>query len=89
MLTVGGLLADEGQHALVAGCAFQQLPFVRGGAAPFVIAPPNLTYREIRHLDAQLPHGGAPIGAPGVAAADVEAYALLYRHFPTFAESEM
>ena len=91
MLTTGGLLADEGQAAIVAQCAFEQLPFVRLAAEPFNIHAPNLTYREIRHLASQLPHGPVPhvLNAPGVPVADVNAYSQLYRHFPIFGESEV
>jgi hypothetical protein len=89
MLTLGGVLAEEGQVGVVGQCAFQQLPFVRVGVDPFLIAPPNLTFREIRHLDSQLPQDGEPVQAPGVPARDIEAYSLLYRHFPMFGESEV
>jgi hypothetical protein len=90
MLTVGGLFYDEGQAGIVASCSFDSLPFVRSNESPYLIDVPRLTYRELRHLDAQLPitdykqlkHACIPDD-------DLEKYSRLYRHFPTFAEAEM
>lgn len=91
MLTVGGLLYDEGQAHLLGACAFETLPFVRTGAEPYKIQIPLLTYREIRHLDQQLPFvvGGAPLNAPGVPADDLTNYGSVYRFFPNFTEAEI
>jgi hypothetical protein len=90
MLTVGGLLYDRGIAAHVQSCAFDQLTFIKRGEESFFIEPPNLTYREVRHLDTLLP---ADLNAlptlPGVPNADVRKYAEMYRYFPTFAETEL
>lgn len=90
MLTVGGLLYDQGQEPIVARCAFEALPFTRTDEDPYHIEVPNLTYRELRHLDAQLPCDPAePLDAQGVPNEDLERYRKIYRYFPTFAESEL
>lgn len=89
MLTVGGLLYDQGLSARVQSCAFEQLSFVRPREDPFLIAPPNLTYKELRHLDTMLPVDPAnPPNLLGVPAIDVTKYAEMYRYFLTFAEME-
>lgn len=90
MLTTGGLLHDAGQSALVEGCDFKSLFFVRTGKQPYVIEVPMLTYREICHLDASLPVDDcSKVDSPPLPLHMLEAYAELYRHFPIFAETEM
>jgi len=90
MLTVGGLLYDQGLAARVESCGFEHIDFVKKDEVPFLIEPPNLTYREIRHLDTLLPmkQEEAPQMA-GVPEADIKRYARLYRYFPHFAETEL
>jgi hypothetical protein len=90
MLTVGGVLFDRGQEAIVARCAFNTLSFVRDGRDAYKIEAPLLTYRELRHLDSQLPvNDSTGLQAPGVPATELKRYAATYRWFPTFAESEL
>lgn len=90
MLTVGGVLYDEAQDALVNACNFEKLEFVRTDGEPYLVEAPNLTYREIRHLDRQLPCTAvADLDAPGVPEDDVRKYSDVYRYFPTFAETEI
>ena len=90
MLTVGGLLYDEGQDAQMKSCNFERLDFIRTNGEPYLIEAPNLTYREIRHLDRQLPCSTTTsLDAPGVPAEDVRKYSDVYRYFPTFAETEI
>lgn len=89
MVTVGGVLYDEGQRPTLAACDFDDLPFVRGGPEACPIVAPNLTLRELRHLDSQLPAGHGPVTLPAVPASDVDAYSAVYRYFPAFAEAEL
>lgn len=94
MLTVGGLFYERGQNAIVAKCGFDQLEFIRSNpkpdSRPFVIEVPMLTYREIRHLDKQLPRARrSRLTAPKVSSADIKRYESIYRYFPTFAETEV
>jgi hypothetical protein len=90
MLTVGGIIYDEGQAELEAKCGFEQLDFVKIGEEPFTIEVPNLTLKEIRHLDRQLPCADlTEVEAPSVPADDIRRYAQIYRYFPAFVEAEI
>jgi Putative O-methyltransferase len=94
MLTVGGLLYEGGQDGILAKCGFDQLEYIRSSmkadCAPFLIQVPMLTYREIRHLDKQLPRNKhARLSLPKVSRGDVKNYENIYRYFPTFAETEV
>lgn len=90
MLTVGGIVYESRQTQRLARCAFENLDFVRRKGEPFLIEAPALTYRELRHLDSQLPAGDSGVlDAPGLRPRDIENYRRLYRHFPTFAEAEL
>jgi hypothetical protein len=55
MLTVGGILLDEGQKALFESCALKELFYVRTDDQPFTIEVPNLTPNEVRYLNSNLP----------------------------------
>jgi hypothetical protein len=90
MLTVGGVIFDEGEAPKFASAAFDDLSFVRRGAEPYEIDVPKLTFREMRHLDQQLPCAtGEDVSSPGVPNDDVANYSKLYRYFPVFTESEV
>ncbi|MBI3760706.1 MAG: hypothetical protein HY260_02450, partial [Chloroflexi bacterium] len=90
MVTVGGLVYDEGLSPHVEKCAFENLPFVRTSDDPYLIEVPNLTYREIRHLDSQLPVDDYKVlQAPDIPETDLKKYGQVYRYFPTFAEADM
>lgn len=89
MLTTGGVVHDAGQDPQFAACSFDDLDFVRTGDGPYGISVPNLTYRELRHLDAQLPTDDeGKLHAPGVREADLRKYVATYRWFPHFTEAE-
>jgi len=93
MLTVGGVIYESGQQGLFDKCSFfgpQGLLFVRGEADPYLIDVPMLTYRELRHQDAQLPCSDLDgIDRAGVPREDVERYSRHYRYFPMFVEAEL
>lgn len=88
MLTVGGLLYRADQEDKVRECAFGDFAWVKNGADPHLIEVPNLTFREMRHLNEQLPRGDE-LGAPGVPDKDVERYEKVYRYFPAFVDAEV
>ena len=88
MMTTGGIVYQVGQENIVNSCAFDQLDFVRHGEDPYEIVVPNLTFKEMRHIDAQLPAGQRPVTAP-VGDDDITAYSAIYRYFPTFVEAEL
>lgn len=90
MLTVGGLLYDEGQSSIVARCDFEGLPFVSKDEDPYRIEVPPLTLKEIRHLNAQLPTDDpAQLQASRIPEDHLIQYSRSYRHFPAFVEAEL
>lgn len=89
MLTVGGILFEAGQAALLGAAAFDALSFVRTGEEAFRIETPKLTYKELHHLQARVPIVGRPKSEVGIPADEVERYNDLYRFFPIFAPTEM
>lgn len=89
MLSTGGLIFRENQVADVEACHFESLPYFRDGSDPFLIEAPNLTYREIRHLDSQLPEQSGCAIQTNVPVLDQEKYKHVYRYFPSFVEAEL
>ena len=90
MLTVGGLLYDEGQAEIVAKCGFENFHFVKKGEEAYEIKVPSLTLKEIRHIDKQLPCEDLHrIDVPSIPFNDIESYAQIYRYFPTFVDAEI
>ena len=90
MVTVGGVIYERRQKDILKRCAFEKnLEFVKTGAEHYLIETPNLTFREIHHLDSQLPKKDAKrLKSKSIPGADVEKYAKIYRYFPRFAEAE-
>lgn len=89
MLTVGGIVFDQGQEGTLAKCMFERLDFVKEGEGEYKIEVPKLTYRELHHLDKQLPEKDmTQLEMSGIPEADCERYSQVYRFFPTFAETE-
>jgi hypothetical protein len=89
MLTVGGLVFRTRDEARVRRCRFDDLDFVRTGEEAYKIEVPNLTFRELHHLEAKLPMGSS--GAKSVktlSVEDVQRYSKVYRYFPKFTEAE-
>jgi hypothetical protein len=101
MLTVGGLVYDAGQSHNVAKCGFESLHFIRTSLEysrsdnlgqlqddAYQIEIPNLTYKELRYLDSQLPQGIKLLRSV-IPETEVRQYAKIYRYFPTFTEAEI
>lgn len=91
MMTVGGILYQDANASEIEKCAFHQLRFFRDGAEACRIEVPCLTYREIRGLDTLLPCDDPDdfVGFDWLPSDDVKSYALIYRYFPIFTETEM
>lgn len=86
MVTFGGLLSSAG----AADCHFENLPFCRKGATPFVIQPPVVTLREGLALEALLPDTPIdPAVLPGLTKPEVKAFRQLYRYLPSFVDAEI
>lgn len=86
MGTVGFLFLDEGQVGHLDG--LRPLDFVREADVPYRIEIPNLTFHEMRLLEAQLPGDVSSVLA-SVPAEQVEWFKTLYRYFPKFAEADI
>lgn len=90
ILTTGGVIYDEGQSHLLKQCSFDDLGFIAKGEEPYVIEVPNLTYKEIRSLNEQLPKkDGETVILPSVKPSDINKYEKVYRFFPTFTEANI
>ena len=90
MLTTGGIIYENSQKLILNGCSFESLDYIRGGEDYYLIDPPNLTYREIRYLDEQLPADSVDtIDRKHLGKSVCEKYSKIYRYFPTFTESEI
>lgn len=90
MLTVGGILYDEGQEDLLAKCGFENLEFIKTGKEPYLIEVPSLTLKEIRHLDKRLPCcDPRDLDASWIPERDRVCYAKIYRYFPAFVDAEI
>ena len=74
MLTVGGVLYQEGQRVHLNQCDFASLSYSRTNDDPYRIEVPLLTFKELQALDAQLPGsipslpGGITITGHGIRA---------------------
>mgnify|MGYP001796086572 CR=1 FL=1 len=90
MLTLGGILYKESERCLYEGCKFDKHDFTNPTDTPFIIKVPNLTYKEVKHLDSQMPiEDPSKVDLPGVKLHDIEAYSKIYRFFPKFTEAEI
>lgn len=90
MLTVGGLIYDQGQSNLVAKCAFDSFDFVRTTEDSYTIDVPSLTLKEIHLLDKQLPCADiTQINALSIPQDDILHYSRVYRYFPAFVDAEI
>lgn len=89
MLSVGGLIYDEGQSDVVSACGFGSFHFLREREDAYEIQVPNLTLREIRLIDSKLPNANVGSIASWLPREDLEKYSLIYRYFPSFVEAEL
>ena len=88
MLTVGGVVFDDSQSAHFDQSGFKHIEFIKESDEPYKIEVPNLTFKEIRRLNEQLPRKtGDILKLPDVPDTDVEKYAKIYRYFPAFSET--
>lgn len=89
MLTVGGIIYAENESGKFRDCDFGSLAFLKSGTTPYRIELPRLTFREIHHLNSQLPIDSSKLKSKGIRADELRKYAKVYRWFPSFAEVEM
>jgi hypothetical protein len=91
MLTVGGILYNDGDEEILSLCRLDKLDYLRSDDTPCQLQVPVLTYPERCYLDKHLPKGTVfdAVGDIGLTQEDVQNYVGLYRHCPAFAEVEM
>lgn len=93
MLTVGGILFEKGEKGKVEKCGFDDLNFTRvneNEKEAYKIEVPNLTYKELRYLDSQLPHENLKsLKKNGIPTSDITKYADFYRYFPNYVEIDI
>lgn len=96
MLTIGGILNSNKDQTLVDLASFKDLSFYSNNADSFFIDPPNLTFKELKFLDGNLPTNidlnsgifkNRRKNLPGLSSDDIINYGKIYRYFPTFTEA--
>lgn len=88
MLTIGGILYEEGQKGHFDKCNFKRLAHTKMATKPYRIDVPLLTYRELLYLSQRLPKPGiSRLKKLGIPSKDLASYGKVYRHFPMFAET--
>jgi hypothetical protein len=87
MLSMAWLIHGEDEADAVRELDFDSLHFASDGAKPWHIEVPRLTYRERITLDKMLPDRTNEEIPDGVEAADVTAYATLYRQMPIYVDA--
>lgn len=89
MLTMGWVLVIGAEESRFASCNFERLGLGKP-SVPRTIRVPNVTLREARALDAQLPGADwKAITSPPLPEREREEYAKIYRYYPVFGESEL
>ena len=89
MATFGFVIYSNSEKELCDKANFPSLPFAKGTVDDyFEITLPNLTFREIRHLDQNYRSQTEQPWLP-LPQSDAEKYWKLYRYFPHFVETEL
>lgn len=89
MMTFGGIFLNEFDARVLKRRHFSDLDFIRLGEEQFIIEPPVLTQREVRHLDTLLPGAVSSVTKPHwIPLRDRQRYKKVYRYFPRFSEVE-
>lgn len=90
MLTVGWLLFEQNYCNLAEQCKFSKNFNATQLDNPYEIKVPNLTLKEIQHLDSQMPTDDCDaVKRICIPLKDVKSYAELYKYFPSFVEMIM
>lgn len=91
MLTIGGVFYENGQRQVIEKCDFEGLTFYKDQRNdPYSISVPSLTFKEIRHLNNQLPIENLDdLEGPSIPENDLANYGKVYRYFPTFTEADV
>jgi hypothetical protein len=89
MLTTGGIILPAADEHLVNGSGVMESPYASGTETAYDIIVPNLTIREMLHLDQRLSRTGTPnFAGIGLSREEAEEYRKAYRYFPAFIDVE-
>ncbi len=87
MLTVGWLIFEQNYCNVAEQCKFSKNFHATELDNPYEINVPNLTLKEIQHLDSQMPTDDCDaVKRICIPLKDVKSYAELYKYFPSFVE---
>ena len=92
MMTFGGVFVKSTELTQIQQWGVDSLEFSRtsGEEPPYKIEVPKLTFRELRHLDQQLPTEDlSQLVCSGVSMKTLKIYQQIYRYFPNFAEMQI
>jgi uncharacterized membrane protein len=90
MLTVGWLIFEQHFSDIADQCKFDKNFNVEKSNEAYEIKIPNLTIKEIQHLDGQMPASNCDdLNRICIPLKDVKSYAELYKYFPSFVEMFM
>lgn len=88
MQTFGGVVLIPALERTLESCRFGDLEYVReAGTEPVTIDVPDLTAKEQRHLERQLPSVDGDATLPGLSMAHVEQFSKFYRWYPNPVEA--
>ncbi len=89
MLTVGGVVSFSNDNQRLEACDFFGSPYAAGDEVAYEIVVPNLTIREMLHIDQRLSRTGVPnFAGKGISPEDAEEYRRAYKYFPAFVDIE-
>lgn len=90
MLTIGWLIFEQSYSNLAEQCKFNKNFNATESDEPYEINVPNLTWKEIQHLDSQMPTDNCDaVQRMRIPLKDIKSYAELYKYFPSFMEMLM
>jgi hypothetical protein len=94
MFTIGGLLYSTDQSKLLESLPFSSLDYINPESGHYEIESPNLTFREIRHIDSKLAliqptDKDINKHCKPVPALEAAKYLKIYRYFPTFTYADV
>ena len=88
MATVGWIVAQEGDRAVLGACSLEALPFYRAADDPFRIKMPLVTPLEIHAMERALPDLVESAGVQWIPLSERQAFSEIYRYLPHFAALE-
>ena len=88
MTTIVGILVNGSEKTMFEACGYDELEYFRDGVDAVRIRVPNLTPKEMRHLDSLLPGLPDKEELAPLPPADAAYYGRFYRYLPNYASFE-